>query len=120
VRDSLFRRNIFFRLAAAVEGGAGELEGGALDPRQPRRHPLPPTPRPAAGAPGSAAHAACGAVFPNAEAQGRVPGLRLFVFLFCLFYLLFIVCGRGRPLDQLRDQRGQRRRYWPPFAPWVQ
>jgi hypothetical protein len=22
--------------------------------------------------------------------------------------------------DQLRDQRGQRRRYWPPFAPWVQ
>jgi hypothetical protein len=21
--------------------------------------------------------------------------------------------------DQLRDQRGQRRRYWPPFAPWV-
>jgi hypothetical protein len=22
-------------------------------------------------------------------------------------------------LDQLRDQRGQRRRYWPPFAPWV-
>jgi hypothetical protein len=21
---------------------------------------------------------------------------------------------------QLRDQRGQRRRYWPPFAPWVQ
>jgi hypothetical protein len=25
-----------------------------------------------------------------------------------------------RPQDQLRDQRGQRRRYWPPFAPWVQ
>jgi hypothetical protein len=22
--------------------------------------------------------------------------------------------------DQLRDQRGQRRPYWPPFAPWVQ
>jgi hypothetical protein len=21
---------------------------------------------------------------------------------------------------QLRDQRGQRRRYWPPFAPWIQ
>jgi hypothetical protein len=26
----------------------------------------------------------------------------------------------GIALDQLRDQRGQRRPYWPPFAPWVQ
>jgi hypothetical protein len=23
-------------------------------------------------------------------------------------------------IDELRDQRGQRRRYWPMFAPWVQ
>jgi hypothetical protein len=23
-------------------------------------------------------------------------------------------------VDQLRDQRGQGARYWPPFAPWVQ
>jgi hypothetical protein len=25
-----------------------------------------------------------------------------------------------READQLRDQRGQGARYWPPFAPWVQ
>jgi hypothetical protein len=24
-----------------------------------------------------------------------------------------------RATDQLRDQRGHRRRYWPPFTPWV-
>jgi hypothetical protein len=27
--------------------------------------------------------------------------------------------GRTNSGDQLRDQRGQRRRYWPPFDPWT-
>jgi hypothetical protein len=36
---------------------------------------------------------------------------------------IYQIANSNRPLgawDQLRDQRGQRRRYWPPFAPWVQ
>jgi hypothetical protein len=35
----------------------------------------------------------------------------------CHFY---VICDMRYVRDQLRDQRGQRRRYWPPFAPWVQ
>ena len=33
-----------------------------------------------------------------------------------LLFYFYLALGS----DQLRDQRGQRRRYWPPFAPWVQ
>jgi hypothetical protein len=39
------------------------------------------------------------------------------------FGFQYLVTFRFRPVavrDQLRDQRGQGPRIWPPFAPWVQ
>jgi hypothetical protein len=49
-------------------------------------------------------------------------GLRLRVW--ALRFLFLRPAGDQRPAAAaascaLRDQRGQRRRYWPPFAPWV-